>query len=115
MRTDVRFLQKCGGVGASAAATCFVLASLVVNNQAWADDRDLCTGASGDIAIVACNHVIDSKQLKGADLSKVYVSRGKAFVSKGATDDALNDFGYSRYVQVRQCLAEDARQSSLTS
>lgn len=66
-----------------------LLAALV--NTAAADDRDLCNDAKSDREkrLAACTNAVASKQWRGIELARLYVSR--AYSRRLASDKALDD------------------------
>ena len=74
-------------------AMALVLASGILVVTPVADgDQEACAMASGDVAIVACSHAVTSGRYHGAQLSHLYVNRGRAYHAKHNYDYAVTDF-----------------------
>jgi lipoprotein NlpI len=59
---------------------------------ALADDLGACAHLSGDKAVAACTHAIDSRLWHGANLARAHNSRGTAYYSLGDYDRAIADY-----------------------
>ncbi|MBS0242347.1 MAG: tetratricopeptide repeat protein [Proteobacteria bacterium] len=57
-----------------------------------ADDPEICRAESGDVAIEACNRVINSGKYSQAQLATAYVNRGQEYYVKKDYDRAYADF-----------------------
>ena len=58
---------------------------------ALADDRATCHRESGEVAIEACNRVINSGRYSGGDLVDAYTNRGQEHYVKDDYDRAISD------------------------
>jgi tetratricopeptide (TPR) repeat protein len=68
-----------------------VLLTALLAGTAAADDRDVCRVDSGDVAIEACNRVINSGRYSGRDLVDAYINRGQEYYLKKDYDRAISD------------------------
>jgi tetratricopeptide (TPR) repeat protein len=72
-----------------------ILVFLISAGQAPADDANTCVewmNRIADSAIAACDRLISSGKLKGAELAKAFDGRGRAWVHKGDHDLAIADY-----------------------
>ncbi len=72
--------------GAAGALLCALAAA-----PAAADDRHICHRDSGDVAIEACNRVINSGRYSGDDLVDAYTNRGQEYYVKEDYERAISD------------------------
>jgi tetratricopeptide (TPR) repeat protein len=68
-----------------------ILLTALLAGTAAADDRDVCRVDSGDVAIEACNRVINSGRYSGRDLVDAYINRGQEYYLKKDYDRAISD------------------------
>src|SRR5690242_17752082 len=76
-------------------ALCLTMTAWFVSMPTFAapaDDNQICSQTSGDVAIAACTRAIKSGRFKGNDLARLYVDRGSVYGAKGDTDKAIADF-----------------------
>jgi tetratricopeptide (TPR) repeat protein len=68
-----------------------LLFAAMLSGTAAADDRDVCRVESGDVAIEACNRVINSGRFSGQSLIDAYINRGQEYYLKKDYDRAISD------------------------
>lgn len=73
------------------AVTFLVLAHLVLNPRAFADDGGTCMSGTGDAQIAACTREIKSGRWHNSHLAWAYNNRCKAYNDKGEHDRAIAD------------------------
>jgi tetratricopeptide (TPR) repeat protein len=78
------------GFAAIAAAVALMMAP---TGSARADDADVCSNASGDVAIAACTRAIDSGRLTRENLVVTFYNRGMEYRAKGNYAAAITDYG----------------------
>ncbi|MBI2713814.1 MAG: tetratricopeptide repeat protein [Rhizobiales bacterium] len=74
------------------AAGLLIAGALFTVSPAAADDAEICTNSSGDVAIAACTRAIASGQYTTQNVATLYTSRGNEYAYKGQHDPAIQDF-----------------------
>lgn len=83
---------------------CAVIAGLGIA-PAMADDREACIKESGDVAIEACNRIINLGRGSASDLADAYVSRGQEYYVKRELDRAIADFNEALRLKPKYAMA----------
>lgn len=65
--------------------------AVLVADSARADDSETCRVGSGDVAIAACNRVIDSRSSKRQQVIDAYINRGQEYYTQKDYDRAIAD------------------------
>jgi tetratricopeptide (TPR) repeat protein len=71
-----------------------ILATIVLAHfsaAALADDRKTCQAESGNVAIEACNRVINSGRYRSDEVADAYINRGQEYYVKKEYDQAVED------------------------
>lgn len=86
-----------------------LLLLVAVTGQAFADDAATCHRETGDNALAACTRAIESGQYAGADLGKLFTSRGVERKRKGDLDGAIADYTEALKINPRDLFAYNNR------
>jgi tetratricopeptide (TPR) repeat protein len=78
--------------GAVCGLSGFLLALAVTAGAALADDSEICRVQSGQVAIEACNRVINSGSSTRQQVIDAYINRGQEYYTAKDYDRAIADF-----------------------
>jgi tetratricopeptide (TPR) repeat protein len=81
---------KGASMRASAIAVALLLVGLSASAQTMGDAIERCNGDDPDLVIAGCSQLIQSGQ--ATDLSPVYVNRAGAYIRRGLSDQAIDDY-----------------------
>src|SRR5579863_2205086 len=92
-------------------ATILVSLPASVPGQTPKDDWNRCRSENSEQAIAGCTAIIESGQQKGAELTRAFYSRGRAYARQVDYDHAMQDFERALQLSPNDAKALDGRGS----